>query len=525
MHTPVLDRPARRPGDQPDPGGRGPEPRAAARHPGRRRRRDQAQHLARHRHHPPPGVRAVDPQLRDRDLSRLRLSRSSSPGCPSPAGDAGKASSCRSSSWPMPSAAYIARLSRTFMLEVLQQDYIRTARAKGLQEQLVIGRHALRNILVPLLTSAGIIFGGLLSNTFVVETIFNIPGLGRIAIDSCSPATIPSSWPWSCCSRCSSSLINFAVDVLYALDRSAHPRPHGRLNDAVSSLPSPSQRLPRRARPAAAAALLAPAQRRHRRRDRRAWSSPSRSSDRGWRRIRWTPRTCSIRGARRRRRICLGTDKLGRDILSRLVAGARTSLIVAGAVLAITLAVGTTLGMVAGYVGGRIDAVLMRIVDATLAFPEVVIAILVAAVLGPGRTTVVVSLALVWWPGIARLTRSLVLVLREELFIDAAIVAGTSTPLDLLASPLAEHRRAASGAGLRRRRLHHHGRGDAELPRPRHPGAAGKLGRHDPRRPAGPAQRSLPGAVRQPRARDHDHRLQPARRRPRDALDPRLQGR
>ncbi len=125
----------------------------------------------------------------------------------------------------------------------------------------------------------------------------------------------------------------------------------------------------------------------------------------------------------------LGTDKLGRDILSRLIAGAQTSLLVASAVLAITLAVGTTLGMLAGYVGGRTDSILMRIVDIMLAFPEVVIAILVASVMGAGPLTVVVSLALVWWPGITRLTRSFVLVIREELYIDAAIVAGTSTAM------------------------------------------------------------------------------------------------
>jgi ABC-type dipeptide/oligopeptide/nickel transport system permease component len=84
----------------------------------------------------------------------------------------------------IPPAVYIGRLTRTYMLEVLSKDYIRTARAKGLKERLVVNRHALRNALVPLLTSIGILFGGLLSGTFVVETLFNIPGLGRLAIQS-----------------------------------------------------------------------------------------------------------------------------------------------------------------------------------------------------------------------------------------------------------------------------------------------------------------------------------------------------
>ena len=114
----------------------------------------------------------------------------------------------------IPSAAYVARLARTFMLEVLQQDYIRTARAKGLRERLVIGRHALRNIVVPLMTSAGIIFGGLISNAFVVETIFNIPGLGRIAIDSIFARDYPVAMAIVILFTAFFLFINLAVDVV-----------------------------------------------------------------------------------------------------------------------------------------------------------------------------------------------------------------------------------------------------------------------------------------------------------------------
>jgi ABC-type dipeptide/oligopeptide/nickel transport system permease component len=117
----------------------------------------------------------------------------------------------------IPSAAYIARLARTFMLEVLQQDYIRTARAKGLSERVIIARHALRNTLIPLLTSAGIIFGGLISNTFVVEAIFNIPGLGRIAIESIFARDYPVAMAIVVLFTLFFIVINLAVDVAYAL--------------------------------------------------------------------------------------------------------------------------------------------------------------------------------------------------------------------------------------------------------------------------------------------------------------------
>ncbi|MBM3523660.1 MAG: ABC transporter permease [Alphaproteobacteria bacterium] len=123
----------------------------------------------------------------------------------------------------------------------------------------------------------------------------------------------------------------------------------------------------------------------------------------------------------------LGADQLGRDVLARLLMGARVSLAVAAGVLAIALLVGVSVGMLAAWRGGWFDAIAMRGADITFAFPELIIAILVAAMLGPGIPTVILSLAVVSWPGIARLTRSLVLGLRNELFIDAAIACGTPT--------------------------------------------------------------------------------------------------
>mgnify|MGYP006278041471 CR=1 FL=1 len=117
----------------------------------------------------------------------------------------------------IPPAAYIARLARTFMLEVMQQDYIRTARAKGLRERLVIWRHGLRNVLVPILTVIGVIFGGLITGTFVIETLFNIPGLGRIAIQSIFARDYPVAMGIVLLFTLFYALINCLVDVLYSV--------------------------------------------------------------------------------------------------------------------------------------------------------------------------------------------------------------------------------------------------------------------------------------------------------------------
>ena len=120
----------------------------------------------------------------------------------------------------------------------------------------------------------------------------------------------------------------------------------------------------------------------------------------------------------------LGTDKLGRDILSRTIYGARVSLSVGFATVALSLAIGLVAGSLAGYFGGWIDLLLMRLVDILLAFPGSLLAIAFTAVLGPGLDHVVLALCLIGWTGYARLVRGEIIGLREREFIQAARALG-----------------------------------------------------------------------------------------------------
>jgi peptide/nickel transport system permease protein len=125
-------------------------------------------------------------------------------------------------------------------------------------------------------------------------------------------------------------------------------------------------------------------------------------------------------------RYLFGTDGLGRDVLSRIIAGALPSFKVALAALIFGSVLGSFIGMVSGYIGGRADAVIMRMADGTMAFPLILAALLLAAVIGPGGSTVVIAACIVLWARFARLIRSEVLTVKERDFVKLARVAGAS---------------------------------------------------------------------------------------------------
>jgi peptide/nickel transport system permease protein len=128
----------------------------------------------------------------------------------------------------------------------------------------------------------------------------------------------------------------------------------------------------------------------------------------------------------------MGTDALGRDVLTRALYGARTSLPVAAVVITIAVAAGCCIGALAGFNGGWIDAVLMRAADMTMAFPPILLAMMVTASLGPGIRNSLFAMVVVWWPVYARLLRAQVLTVKEMDHVLAATSVGVS-PARLLA--------------------------------------------------------------------------------------------
>ncbi|MBI3325101.1 MAG: ABC transporter permease [Nitrospinae bacterium] len=122
----------------------------------------------------------------------------------------------------------------------------------------------------------------------------------------------------------------------------------------------------------------------------------------------------------------LGTDKLGRDTLSRIIHGARISLMISLVAILVGGSIGTTLGLMSGYFGGKLDALIMRLVDISLSFPTILLALVLVAAVGPSFGTVITVIAVLLWARYARLVRGETLSIKERDFIARARVAGAS---------------------------------------------------------------------------------------------------
>ena len=334
----------------------------------------------------------------------------------------------------------------------------------------------LRNALLSVVTIMSLQFGALLAGSLITETVFSWPGIGRLTVQAIQTRDYPLVQGCVLVIAVAYVLVNFFTDIALQTNR-----PAGELW-RVRHGSAPARAILLLLLVAAVGApIIAP-------------HNPSRQD---------LANDLIAYSADH----LLGTDKLGRDILSRTLYGARISLSVGFATVALSLAIGLIGGSLAGYFGGWIDLLLMRLVDILLAFPGILLAIAFTAVLGPGLDHVILALCLIGWTGYARLVRGEIIAsARTRICPRRPRSRRRAKPRDP-APPLAESFSAAlDPSDLRPRRCDHRRR-QLEFPRPGRRTANAVLGIDAQRRPSVPACRAASHHLS--RAGDHGHSFCP----------------
>ena len=312
--------------------------------------------------------------------------------------------------------AVTARMTRAQMLEIMRFDYIRTARAKGLHERLIIMRHALRNALLPVATVAGLQFGALLGGTVITETIFGLPGLGRLFVSSVFERDYPVlqtitllfagiflvlNLMVDCCTdgwtpgfvTNNRGALCFPKNVPISLKRRFPAPPDGGRLSFASCEPSPWGDWDW---PCCSSSLWPP------------YSLPS-----------WRPSTLPAPSLVRVRlapsNTLSGWERTGWGVISSAASssGARLSLIVGLSTVILGTAAGTCIGILSAYAGGIFDLLVQRFIDSISAFPHLILAMVLVSIMSRGPMAVILALAIVNVPLTARTVRSTALLSRR----------------------------------------------------------------------------------------------------------------
>ena len=302
----------------------------------------------------------------------------------------------------LPLSAWLTRQVRAAALGQLSAPYVEGLRARGIPELRIVSVHGLKNILAPLLTLAGTSFGMLLGGSAIVESIFGWPGLGLEAVKAVAHRDYPLIAAYALVTAVAYLLVNGAVDGACR-----------RIGPAQVSRPEASGDKGRKmflvvlslTCTFVALLVVAPA---------------------------FLPGDVGVTDLGESLRAPgeghpLGTDSVGRDVLMRTVAGGRESVVLALGTVALVAAVGVTVGLVGGCLGGPWDYALNKVVTAFQAFPGFVLAVAVAGTLGPGAANAVLAVGAVYWTQFARLTRAAAVSFRQSDRMRAARMCGAPT--------------------------------------------------------------------------------------------------
>ena len=318
-------------------------------------------------------------------------------------------------------AAVTARQTRSSFSDVMQRAFIKTARAKGLHEGRVILNHAFKNAMLPVVTILGIQLATMFSGTVITETIFAVPGVGRLLVDSILSRDYPVV---------QAVVLFISLMVVTAIWQStsctAFSIPSsGRLNGRRRQGRNAEQRRDhQRGWHARAHACRTATARAHPHGARGSRPRHTRHRDGALRTVHGLQSpdeidTLAMLSGPTASHI-LGTDDLGRDTFSRLVYGARVSLSAEHDCHRAGDARRRAARFVAGYVGGVLDEVVMRLLDSVMALPPLVLALTIAAVLGPGLVNGMLAIAVVAVPTYTRLVRGQVLSVKHDDYVLAA---------------------------------------------------------------------------------------------------------